>query len=261
MKQRRKRRVRLKWLPTLGAFSFVACAFALPWAVKNVGAKVPVKVKGLQIWGQTVLSENDLKSLSGIRKGDPLFAGSVESVVSRLTSHPRVAQAAVTRNATGEVQIQVVERKPAALVSLNDNALYFVDAKGNLFAKADLQHPRASELVVITGPWKIGGKNNARPDPSEFRQALELLSALTKEGISQEKISEIHQERPKGQTIRWSIYLVKSGLHVVMGNEHFVEKAKRLNRVLRDFERRETVVREIDLDFNDRAVVKLKRMT
>ncbi|HLG19076.1 MAG TPA: FtsQ-type POTRA domain-containing protein [Bdellovibrionota bacterium] len=250
--RRRHGRVRHPGLLRLFAsLAFVAGMLSLPWLVRSTLPKLPVNVRELYVSGGSLLSALDIRSMAKVDRGQKLFSASMERVVQRVKADPRVERVAVVRNATGDMAIQVTERKAAALINLDD--LYYADAEGTILGSVPAGAKDMESLPIVTGPWKGSAKN--RKSIPEIRSALELMAVLATAGVAQNQISEIHFDEKLG----WVLYHVGCGMRIVIGWDGFPTKAKRLKRVLRDFEKREPLVREIDLDFDDRAIVKLKR--
>jgi hypothetical protein len=83
---------------------------------------------------------------------------------------------------------------------------------------------------------------------------LALRAALLDAGFEEKEISELHFDSQLG----WVLYRVGAASRAIFGSDQFTEKATRLARVLQDFRNKEGTVKEIDLDFRDRAIVKMK---
>ncbi len=253
MKRHRERRrvsrkkralVRVVWFVLAGSFLVGATALA-----SRVRVGLPGKIRELSVFGQRVVQSKDLKSVAGVSRDTPLFGGWIDQTLTRVTSNPRVASAAVTRTATGQVVIRVSEHKAAALVNLE--RLYYLNAEGRVLDEARGDKPEALDLPVLTGPWS--GAAHVSEWESRFREGTRLLKILAGGGFPQSQISELHFDPSRG----WAVYRTGSAARVVVGGEQFEARVKRLRRVLKDV-RWDEGVREIDLDFADRVVVKHK---
>ena len=110
----------------------------------------------------------------------------------------------------------------------------------------------ALDLTVLTGPWS--GQKSWNGLGEKVREAMDLKRTFVQAGTDEKRISELHFDPLRG----WMAYLVGSPFRVVVGEDGFQVKARRWRRVMQDFQGKEKALREIDLDFDDRVVVKLE---
>lgn len=245
---RRKRAPR--WFAPLAVAFVAAAAVFVPRWFRDLGERLPMKIRELHVQGAKALSAIELKALAGIQEGAPLFGKWPAEVLAKVKQNPRVERVTLVRDVTGKIVMHVAERKAEALVNLD--RLYFVDREGNVLEAADPTSAGVANLIVLTGPWK----KEKRPEPrAQLAEGLALRDALLTAGFEEKRISELHFDSKLG----WVVYRVNSKAPAIIGEGRFSEKAKRLARVLRDFKGKEQVVKEIDLDFRDRAIVKVKQ--
>ena len=248
MKRRRKKKRSFVFGYLSAALLILCTGVVLSFQHGWIG--ISLKVKGLKIQGLNTVNEMDLARLSGIEIGDPLFGVGIDRALSRIMSIPRVESASVIRSVDGKVTIQVLERKASALINLD--RLYYVDTAGNVLEPARWNAPESLDFTVFTGPWS--GKA-VDPDQNRIVEALRLKDSLVSNGIHQKNISEIHYDPSQG----WLVFHSELKGAVVFGHMKFSSKVKRLKRVLDDFKGRRQVIRGIDLDVKDRAIVKLRK--
>jgi cell division protein FtsQ len=223
--------------------------------MKKASARWPARVSEFRVEGMKALSSPVAKELSSLWEGKSLFGSFVsrsKEAVQTLGQNPRVANVTVLRDMTGQVLVKVAERQPAALVNLD--RLYYVDREGLLLDPVTPDSSEAANLVILTGDWgkmKVGMAERLKP---RLRNGLDLLAALQDAGFRQKEISELHQTAMSV----WVVYLVGSGIPILVGSDRFETKALRLKRVVKDLEAQKVSVKEIDLDYRDRVVVKLK---
>ncbi len=227
----------------------VAITALTPWFLVRYVSKLPIRITDLRVLGGAVLSPSNVEKLSGIHEGDPLFGSWIQGTLQSIKANPRVSNVAVRRNVTGGVTILFDEKKAAALANFDE--LYFLDREGTVLGPADAKSSESVDFPVMTGPWS--GKKPTSGFTDELRDGISLLSTLSERGFPEKSISEIHFDRSVG----WVMYRVGKKFRVVMGTSDYERKANRLSRVLKDFEGKENVLREIDLDFGDRAIVKI----
>jgi cell division septal protein FtsQ len=235
----------LAWFLAAGSFLVGAAV----WACR-LHLRPPLQVREFRMYGLKALDPAALKSLTGLGKGSPLFGPWMDGVLARVSSNPRVAAATVARSAAGDVVLKVSERAAVALVNLE--RLYYLSAEGKVLDRARADAPEAFDLPVLTGPWSGGAWS---PEcAGRVREGLRVLADLSASGVSQKSVSEVHWEESLG----WVLYRVGSPARTILGRGEFRERARRWVKVLGRLERERRDVGEIDLDFPDRVVVKLK---
>jgi len=249
MKKKKKKKKHLYLRMTIACVGIGLLTLA-PVLLERFAKHLPLKVRSLRVTGLRVLSAIDLRKIAGIEKGDPLFGKWIKDAPEKLSKNPRIENVSVVRHMSGEVEINVSERQAEAIVNFDE--LYFVDAAGIVLEKVRPSTSENIDLVVLTGPWS--GLRPSDDFNNEVRDGLRLMDAFMRGGLKEKEISEVHLSSKSG----WVIYRVGSDAKIVVGRDRFGTKARRLVRILRDFKGREIIVKEIDLDFRDRAVVKLK---
>jgi cell division protein FtsQ len=221
----------------------------VPWLAGRAKLDVAARVRALHLDSVLGAPSVDWREVLGVRKGDPLFGTWTRRSAKTLSENPRVASATVARSMTGEVFVQVAERRAAAILNLN--GLKYVDTAGHVLGpvgKAD----RWADLPVISGPWKpVSDRDLVR---GRVLEAMELVAALKAAGIPEREISELHFEAARG----WLLFRVGLPAPIAMGDDGFPAKAQRIARVLRDLRGREDGVKELNADFDDRVIVKVE---
>jgi cell division septal protein FtsQ len=211
------------------------------------------RVREVEVEGYRKISREALLSLITIEGMPNLFTVRLREVAKRVESHPWIDHVKVMKVFPDKILVQVEERKPMAILQLED--LYYIDQKGVIFS-------RAGDRDEYNYPFLTGlTRNVLEKDPAEanlfIAKALELLSIAAKGNVSPlEEISEVHME--KGFGIQY--FTQAEGLEV--GCDHFGEKLKRLSLIWSDLQRRGWSVTSIDCSDLERMVVKriTKRM-
>jgi len=227
----------------------------LPSVLEQHVRKIPIKVNELQMRGVKTLSIFDLKFLSGIRTGDPLFGSWVKEAIIRLKTNPRVGDVSIIRNITGKVIVKITERKPVAIAKFSQ--LYYLDRDGNILDPVNKDQKQTKNYVIISGPWSKNIIKLGLPEAHEkFHTALNLFSNLLEEGFEKPLIQEIRFNQHTGWTMVWG----NSKIPIVFGYEEFGEKIKHLKHVLMDMKLYWSKIQEIDLEFQKRVIVKMKEV-
>lgn len=135
----RRRLRRLSWL--VAAMVAAAAALAATWTPA-------LDVDRVDIAGTYRTTPDEVVEAAGIAPGDPLVwldPGAAEEAIARL---PWIAEVTVRRRWPGTVEVEVIEREPAAAVATPDGTWLVADGEGRLVATAD-QLP--ADLVVVDG--------------------------------------------------------------------------------------------------------------
>jgi cell division septal protein FtsQ len=195
--------------PDLTAFVCLAVGTIslVPFLLERYANRLPMKVRAFRIQGQRALSAMDLKNLAGIREGDPLFGGWIKKAPNKMIRNPRVEKVSIVRHVTGDVVINVSERRAKAIANFDE--LFYIDGTGRVLEKISPRAPEAMDLPVLTGPW-----SGLRPSPAfdrEIRDGLGVLEAFAQGGLVERNVSELHLDPKLG----WILYRVGSDARVI----------------------------------------------
>jgi cell division septal protein FtsQ len=129
--------------------------------------------------------------------------------------------------------------------------IYYLDKKGTVFKV--LNQGDRLDYPVVTG----FSEEDMSSDPSGTREALkatcELLKILREKGaFILADVSEIHYDKGYGFTL----FTASGGLPVKIGSGDFDAKVERFARIYRDLMAQRPLLHYIDLDYNDKIVVK-----
>ncbi|MBM4281497.1 MAG: FtsQ-type POTRA domain-containing protein [Deltaproteobacteria bacterium] len=171
----------------------------------------------------------EVLAYAAVEQGTPLFAVDPDVVAARVTRHPYVATATVTRTALDRVEIAVVERTPVASLRLSDG-VFLVDEDGVLMkrarpgdavdapllsllpAKPAVVEPDAAALTTTT-PATL---------PPRLIEALQVIRAAEAVGLS-DRVSEVIELPTVGFEL-----MLEDGARARLGNDLFETKLRRL---------------------------------
>jgi cell division protein FtsQ len=218
---------------------------ALAWlgdrAVQYAHSAEAFAIGEIIIEGNRQLEDIDVRRAARLRIGSNIFEVSSEGTRNHLLQHPWIEEATVVRKLPGRVRIEIVERRPVALVALDQ--LYLVSDEGAVFKRLGVDDP--VDLPVITG---IASERFY--DDFDYRTAILLRSmALLQDyegaGLAKrEPVSEIHFEGASGI----EIFVGNDGMNVRLGNGQHRQKLRRLRQVLERLEREKTRPSYVYLD-------------
>ncbi len=235
------------------AFQLLLLSFFLligHWVYIHLLSDSYFRVREVEVDGSRKVPKETLLSLTVMEGMPNLFSVKLREFVKRLESHPWIEQVRVRKVFPNKIVIQVVERKPMAIIQLEE--LYYVDTQGEIFT-------RVGDRDEYNYPYVTGLTRRAFDrDPVEAKRlidkALELLRIVNQGKTSAlGEISEIHMEKAFGI----HCFTKAEGVEVKMGWEDFEEKARRLPLIWSDLRKRGLSAVSIDCSDLTRMVVKI----
>jgi cell division septal protein FtsQ len=208
----------------LVVLAFVAgAALAGRQLIRHVIASPRFAVRDIRVGATTHVSDEEIRTLSGVRPGDRLLAVDPDAVAAALATHPWIASARVRRELPSVLAIDVVERR--AVASALVGALYLLDDAGRPFKRATFEE--ADGLPVITGVTREQYAAMRGTSEAVFREALALLNAYVTDHPERPKLSEIHGDPRTG----FSLVLLDGGGEIRLGRGGWEDKLGRLDRI------------------------------
>ncbi len=207
------------------------------------------RTREIEVEGCKKVSKEELLALIRMEGMPNLFTLQLKEISRRLESHPWIKQVRIKKVFPHNIWIQVEERKPIAIVQLEEP--YYIDAQGVIFSPVGDQDQY--DYPFLTGLTHQALKQDASGTQSLIKKALEFLSLVEKEKRPPLKeISEIHLEK----TFGLRCFSQSDHIWVRVGWEEFGEKLRRLSLVWSDLKRRGIPVISIDCNDLKRIVVK-----
>lgn len=167
-------------------------------------------------------------------------------VQARLAAHPYVAHARVRRQFPGALEIVVRERRPRAIVVLDD--LFYVDRAGVTFGP--LRADDARDLPVITGLDPAG-------DPAARRWTLRRALRLLRRCDGAQclgPLSEVHVDPARGVTV----FPTAPRVPVLLGWGSWSAKLERARRTVEAFAGPPERLARLDTRFRNQVVATLR---
>ena len=254
MKRNRRRRER-KLLARLGAALRVAGLLAAASLAVAGAGRLADWVSGhpyFRLQDIDVTGTRDREAIlawAGIRTGQSVLRLDPRRLERRLEGHPRIRTAAVRRELPGKLRIAVEERRPLAVVLLEEPL--FVDREGALFP------PEAREMLDDR-PYVTGLRPDdlvARPawTAARLREAAEVLE-MWQRHPDWPAVSEVRPEE-NGEIV---VFPQEAKMTIRFGKEVTEEQFSRLSAVLELWRGREAQVSGIDLTVPGQAVLRLR---
>ncbi len=191
----------------------------------------------------------EIVDLSDIHYGASIFSLDLDMIGRKIEENPWVAEAVVSRVFPSEVLIRVSEREPVAIINLD--YLYYVDKNGVVFKVLSSGDPL--DYPVITGITR-DEVVDASGVPTSLRSVLLLLDQVARsEVFTLACVSEIHSDPHEGLTV----YTAERGVPVHFGKGALIVKLNNLERIYAELEQRLHGLKFIDLNVEDRVIVRL----
>lgn len=243
------RRLRLAAKIFLVLLAFVALSALCLVGYRSLLSSPLLQVTRIQVNGCQHLDAQAVIQQAGIPSGVNILSLDLDEVKKRLTRHPWIATAAISREIPDRIRIEIEERKPVALVK--GHKFYLADQQGACFARAaPSEH---TGLPIITG-FDPGTLDSGCNLPREFTVLLENLYRETQLKLPWRLISEIRWNRNAGL----SFFTARGGIQVDLGSEDYGIRIAKLEKVLRYLEKKglQTQLRGIDLSHGNRVFVR-----
>ena len=195
------------------------------------------------------LTREEVIGLAGVRPGDDMLSLRLRRIGEQLSKNPWVEKVRVRRYFPHVLALEVTEREPVAVINMG--FLYYVDKNGEVFKT--LNEGDNLDYPVVTGI----SEEDMSKDPAGSKEALkkvcDLVALLSSRSVFRlTDISEIHY----GKGFGFTLFTTDAGVPVKLGNSSFNEKLDRLARIYDGLQPQMSGLAYIDLDFNDRIIVK-----
>jgi cell division protein FtsQ len=193
-------------------------------------------VETIDVIGEQVAFEQSILAASEINIGDALLSLDIGATVERIEQLPWIKEAAIRRDFSGDVVINVREHKPAALWQV-DNKLWVVSDEGVQITDQQLEY--FANLPMISG---IGAE----------KQLEALIDAIS----SNEDLFESVETATWVGGRRWDIIL-KNGIKIMMPETELAQAWQNLSELEQSEQLLARNILAVDFRVKDKTVVRL----
>jgi cell division protein FtsQ len=165
------------------------------------------------------VDDETLRELLAIEPATNILSLDLEQLGARLTEHPWVAQASVTRNLPDTLAIEIVEHEAAAIVLAG--RFYLVDEQGVPFKQ--LEPGERGELPIITGIDRDSLRDPEARDRAVATIARGLSILELYQAKQRPRLGEIHLAED-GSVV---LYTAHTGTQLVLGRDEFEQRLAR----------------------------------
>jgi len=171
-------RRRLRWLAAVVVLGILGAA---AWLLTHSSL---LDVDHVRVAPTEHVSAAEVRFASGVNQGDPILFVDLDAVAERIERLPWVDEADVNRRLSGELDIRVTERIPAAWARRAADQVALVDGRGRVLAdatEAPAELPELGDVVTLPPP---GGRIDPRAGagvvgklPAELRNRVARVVA------------------------------------------------------------------------------------
>lgn len=210
------------------------------------------RIDQVSVQGEKRLTEQQVVALSDIQVGQNTFSLDLELIGHKIAENPWVSEARVQRIFPRQAAINIVERRPVAIINLG--YLYYLDDQGEVFKVLDASDQLDFPVVTGFDYQKIQEPNSGYA--KDLKKLVSLVEDLRRRKLfSLKQISEIHRE-PSGGFV---LFTLEGGVRVRMGHDKFVKKLDRLERIYGQLIPRLPILDYIDLNVDEKVIVRIER--
>lgn len=241
--------LRLSWRRLLAAGALalsVVGAYGLAQMAPFVTSHPYFTLTEIRVDGNRRLERQQVLEWAQLQQGMSSWDAAPDTIQANLLRNPWIREAEVERHLPNGLSIAIAERRPAAIVRLDQ--LYYVDRQGRILGPLGAHDSR--DFPIIGG---FNGSETRNYAAAGIRHGLRLLRLCGRESLF-EHVSEISVDREHGPTL----YPATPAVGVRLGWGNWRQKLSRSLRVLKAWEGKTEELHLIDLSFRNRAVVKLK---
>jgi cell division septal protein FtsQ len=243
-----------KYLRPLRTISLAAAGFSLLFgsvfvAYRAIGSTTFFRLKNIEVSSAKRLTQAEILALVGVEAGQDMARMNLKRMGEQLAQNPWVETVRIHRYFPDRLSISITEREPLAIVNMG--FIYYLDKKGTVFKV--LNQGDKLDYPVVTGFSEEEMSSNPAGTREALKTTCELLGVLRAKGaFILADVSEIHYDKGYGFTL----FTNSGALPVKVGAGDFAAKVDRLARIYPELMAQRTLLHYIDLDYNDKIVVK-----
>ena len=206
-------------------------------------------LKSIEVSTAKHLTRDEILGLAGVEPGKDLLHMNLKLMGEHILQNPWVETVRINRYFPDTVSIVIAEREPVAIVNMG--FIYYLDRKGNVFKV--LNQGDRLDYPVITGFSEEALGSDPKGSKEALEATCELLNILREKGaFILADVSEIHYDKGYGFTL----FTAAGALPVKVGSGDFSAKVERFARIYRSLMVQLPSIHYIDLDYNDKIIVK-----
>ena len=237
-----------------GAAVIAALITAAPAVYREVVTNHYFQIRNVEINGLNRLSHDELITVMRPLLTGNIFTSDIRGATRYISRNPWVADVSIRRRLPGTLQVNVIERVPAAVLRVSRGKLYFVDRQGYLLAESSGD----SSHVVITGLSRGGAADSrlrpgSRVESDRLNDAFRINEIFLKDTLFSDHAAVVDLQDLDRITVRTK--LTGSLIRFGPAKELWLEKFLEYLVVRRVLEETGESFTGIDLSFRGQVVV------
>lgn len=217
------------------------------------GSQFIFLIDKISVSGNIELTQNEIIKISGINKGMNIFTVNIGQTINKLREEPYIRYAYVSRTLPNKISINVIERKPIALISMDK--LYSFDISGILLPEPTRINNDLPILTGIESVYKFEfGESTVH---YQIRQGVNIIAQINNfYSEINDFISELYWNKKYKEWI-----IINSGNKplIKLGTDNFPTKLQTLDnffKMMKNKKRNINQFKYIDLRFKNQLIVK-----
>ncbi|HIJ81849.1 MAG TPA: FtsQ-type POTRA domain-containing protein [Desulfuromonadales bacterium] len=207
------------------------------------------RLKHIEVSSAKRLTREEILGLANVDVGKDLLRLNLKQMGESLLQNRWIETVRINRYFPDRISIQLTEREPLAVVNMG--FIYYLDKKGAVFKV--LNQGDKLDFPVVTGFREDELASDPKGTAEALRDTCELLKILREKGaFILADVSEIHYDKGFGFTM----FTASGALPVKVGSGDFAAKIDRFARIYRDLMAQRATLQYVDLDYNDKIIVK-----
>ena len=243
-----------KYLRPLGKIALglagISLVFCVMFIAKHaIGSATFFRLRNIEVSSAKRLTQGEILALVGVEAGQDMARMNLKRMGEQLSQNPWVETVRIHRYFPDRLSITITEREPLAIVNMG--FIYYLDKKGSVFKV--LNQGDKLDYPIVTGFSEEDMNSNPAGTREALKATCELLGILREKGaFILADVSEIHYDKGYGFTL----FTSSGALPVKVGSGDFAAKVERFARIYRELMAQRSSLQYIDLDYNDKIVVK-----
>ncbi|MFA7360127.1 MAG: FtsQ-type POTRA domain-containing protein [Candidatus Kapaibacterium sp.] len=232
----------------LSIITVLIIVLANNWRNKTLISKITIK-------GNITISENDILFAAGLRADSTINLDELNEVFirDRVAKHPEIKKVVVSKEPPSELIIEVVEKKPIAIV-IKNNEIYLIDEEQEIFPIKN--YDKAFDLPIING---LG--TDDRKSKADINTAMNFLKATYEKGkYIQNLISEVNMKDSSKIIVKTNDKLTSFYFKRVdkNANEYYKPKLELFKRFMdEEITLRSVNCEYVDMRFSNQIIAKI----
>lgn len=208
-----------------------------------------LRLERIEVSPLSRLTRDEVIDQAGVKPGDEMLGLRLRRIGEMLAKNPWVESVKVRRYFPHTLAIEIAEREPVAVINMG--FLYYLDKRGDVFKPLTVGD--RLDYPVVTGVTEDDLSRDPAGSKAALQGAIELMGMLGKGSVFRlADVSEIHFDKGFGYTL----FTAQGGVPVRLGNGSHADKLARLARIYGDLRAQLPSLQYIDLDYNDKIIVK-----